>query len=498
MKAGHTIFLAGLLVLFTVPAFAQTTWIVDQGGGGDYTTIQDCIDGSVDGDTCLVNAGTYPENIDFLNKEITVESASGPGSTIIDGSAAGPVVTILCDDYKEFHLNGFTVRNGLTAGGGGISCSGIGIFQVYVHNCIIEDNEAGTGGAIYCATTLPAGNQIQLYLSSSTVRNNTATVNGGGIALTGLDVAAHISYCTIEGNTALDEGGGVYSLFSIFSGSVIYSSTISGNSAANGAGVLGDVNITNSTVSGNHATFMGGGLSGSYVEAVNCMVVDNTAEYYAGGIAGEELYITGSTVAGNSAGDTGGGVVLVAGGSPRVTNTIVWGNTALSDPNIYDTSGSIDVSYSDVEGGWPGTGNIDLDPLFADPSSGDYHLADGSPCTDVGNNASATGLDIDGDSRTVDGDCDLAAVVDMGADEFIPPATEGAPGDPACTDGRDNDCDGLIDSADSDCVADYPPSSHAAVYGAESVVGSGMLNQIVLILAPIGAFFFLRGLRKKK
>ena len=32
------------------------------------------------------------------------------------------------------------------------------------------------------------------------------------------------------------------------------------------------------------------------------------------------------------------------------------------------------VTYSDVQGGWPGEGNIDVDPCFADPCNGDYHL----------------------------------------------------------------------------------------------------------------------------
>ena len=49
-------------------------------------------------------------------------------------------------------------------------------------------------------------------------------------------------------------------------------------------------------------------------------------------------------------------------------NSIVWGN------NLNQILGSADVTYSDVEGGYSGTGNIDIDPYFVDPNSGDLHL----------------------------------------------------------------------------------------------------------------------------
>jgi len=44
----------------------------------------------------------------------------------------------------------------------------------------------------------------------------------------------------------------------------------------------------------------------------------------------------------------------------------------------------------------------------------------------------------------------------------------------------------------------YPPNSHAAVYGADSVIGSGLGNQIALIFIPLGAVIFLKILRKKR
>ncbi|HUU96658.1 MAG TPA: choice-of-anchor Q domain-containing protein, partial [Phycisphaerae bacterium] len=98
-----------------------------------------------------------------------------------------------------------------------------------------------------------------------------------------------------------------------------------------------------------------------------------------------------------------------SGSAPVVTNCILWGDSA---PEII---GGASVYYSDVEGGWTGTGsdNTDTDPLFDDPDNGDYHLTGDSPCIDAGdNNAVSVITDLDGKPRIV-GDA-----VDMGAYEF--------------------------------------------------------------------------------
>jgi len=65
------------------------------------------------------------------------------------------------------------------------------------------------------------------------------------------------------------------------------------------------------------------------------------------------------------------------------------------------------VTYSNIEGGFPGEGNIDADPLFVDIENGDYHLQRGSPCIDSGTNTGLT-EDFDGNDRPV-GDYDMGA-----------------------------------------------------------------------------------------
>jgi PKD repeat protein len=108
----------------------------------------------------------------------------------------------------------------------------------------------------------------------------------------------------------------------------------------------------------------------------------------------------------------------------------LWDNKAGGSPNeVYLESGAtIDVSYTDIKGGWTGTGNIDSDPLFVDPGYSDCHLQAGSPCIDAGNN-DAPDLpvaDFEGDLRkvddpnTTDTGNGTAPIVDMGVDEYAP------------------------------------------------------------------------------
>jgi len=81
------------------------------------------------------------------------------------------------------------------------------------------------------------------------------------------------------------------------------------------------------------------------------------------------------------------------------------------------------VSHSIVEGGWPGEGegNLDVDPRFVDHGSGDLHLLLDCPAVDAGVPLEGVpDLDVEGDPRTVDGDGDGVAIVDIGADEMVP------------------------------------------------------------------------------
>ena len=89
------------------------------------------------------------------------------------------------------------------------------------------------------------------------------------------------------------------------------------------------------------------------------------------------------------------GALHINDSHPIVANSIFWANEPYNI-SFYWGDCSVTVSYSDISGGrdeiggrvegevnW-GDGNIDEDPLLADPDEGDYHLTEDSPCIDTG------------------------------------------------------------------------------------------------------------------
>ncbi len=121
------------------------------------------------------------------------------------------------------------------------------------------------------------------------------------------------------------------------------------------------------------------------------------------------LRISNNTIANNTAssGD-GGGIYVHFDAYPTITNTILWGN----GDELYVTPGeSVLISFSDIDDvNYNGpNANISTDPLFVNPSAGDYHLLPGSPAIDTGTNTSDPTYgsvvdDIIGTLRPLDGD----------------------------------------------------------------------------------------------
>ncbi len=118
LRMGDAVFL-GVLVLGMMPLLAQAATL---NVPAEHLTIQKAINAASDGDTVLVDSGTYKENITFSGKAITVKSVNGTTSTIIDGNKLDSAVTFSTAKTKDAVLKGFTITNGKASNGGGIHC----------------------------------------------------------------------------------------------------------------------------------------------------------------------------------------------------------------------------------------------------------------------------------------------------------------------------------------------------------------------------------------
>jgi len=132
---------------------------------------------------------------------------------------------------------------------------------------------------------------------------------------------------------------------------------------------------------------MGGGLrieTSSFAQVRGCLIYNNVATV-GGGImidVNAGPVFVNCTVSQNQAlNGQGGGITIKRGSYGSFTNSIFW-NDSPGEIEILD--GSITVTYSDIEGGWSGVGNIDDDPLFVGGDPFDYHLTKDSPCIDTG------------------------------------------------------------------------------------------------------------------
>ena len=84
-------------------------------------------------------------------------------------------------------------------------------------------------------------------------------------------------------------------------------------------------------------------------------------------------------------------------GSITMINSIIWG-TWDGGADAFPISGNPVVTYSNIQDGYTGTGNIDSDPLFVAAANNNFELGLLSPCIDSGDPSSL----YDGDSTVAD------------------------------------------------------------------------------------------------
>ena len=251
-------------------------------------------------------------------------------------------------------------------------------------NIVLSSFLLTTGDTSYVSRTIIDGNKKGVVVGfynredSTTVLNGFSIVNGYDPNYGGLRVAngasPQLTNLVIRNNVSGSMGGGI--------------TFDPGNS--------GNQKIKNVRIFDNSAN-LGGGLyfcCGAYNAYVENVVIRNNKANNSGGAvcAGQQanVFLTNVTIANNSSGESG--IVIWDQASVTLQNSILWNNSPR------EILGNVKATYSDVKGGYSGTGNLNKDPLFVDDLAGDLRIQANSPSIDAGN------PDTDGDGITWNND----------------------------------------------------------------------------------------------
>jgi predicted outer membrane repeat protein len=349
--------------------FIQFVRYVRMGGAGDGTSW----DNASNDIQVMMDALAAIPSSDYTGPRI-VKAAAGtykPQYVPTNGVSANGTPDRTTTASTTNRDSAFILRKGVQVWGGYPASGG----DVASRN--IAANETILSGDIDNNNTLDAGNAYHVVLAMGVDRTtvlNGLTITGGNAGDDGTSLGTRT--ITVYGGKSVycNNGGGIYS------GTVDTSRSYSPV-------------LVNVKISGNKSFGDSGGMYnyGDKPVLINVLISGNTSGDQGGGIFntnGSSLFLTNVTVSGNSA-TSGGGAVYNKISSMTIWNSVIWGNTSGID-------GSATISNSIVQGGWGGSGNQNVDPLFvgaiapsaAPVSGGNYRLNGSSPAIHAGNSDS--------------------------------------------------------------------------------------------------------------
>jgi hypothetical protein len=326
---------------------------------------------------CLASGAKIIHNIIKNNKSEMGNAGMSWGGGFASTPPWVPMYVIL--ENNVFENN--SVTGSIMCGGGGVSfsCSGRIVKNTFTHNTIYaEDGSAGGGGLIVQSWSPPTPPN-EVFMSDNIIIHNKALQSesatfwlgglAGGVSILGSKGVYINNIIQHNEVNAVNSSYGAGVVFDYppddlyFRNNIVSHNTYSGAGYCYGGGFAvwdGSPTIENNLFEKNKATFGGGGWIGdafSFTKIINNTIIKNHAEQK-------------------------GGALYTKSAAPIVMNSILWNNHAPEGSEIYVESGTIDVTYSDVMGGWTGTGNINANPKLISNYS---LLQHSSPCIDAGN-----------------------------------------------------------------------------------------------------------------
>lgn len=344
------------------------------------------------------------DNVTWCENSLHVVTGNGTdGRAVLDGfTITAGNANDTWGDYRDRgggmhnHYGSPMLVNCAFRGNSAISVGG-GMYRIdlrtqTVTNCTFTENTARSGAGIHNAGD-------RLVLTDCMFTANSADHHGGGMVNS--YARPTLVSCTFTANSANGYGGGMLNLFE--TSSTLTNCVFRDNSAQDGGAVhnfYADATLFNCALIGNSSCRFGAGMVNSHGSStvVNCTFAANSAPR--GRAVGAHDYC----------------------GTPEVPSSVDMTNCILRDggEEIWDPNmPTVTVIYSDVEGGWPGEGNIDEDPLFVPGPGGCFYLSQiaagqavDSPCVNTGSDTAAN-LDLDTMTTRSDEGVDTG-IVDMG------------------------------------------------------------------------------------